>query len=74
MGKPNSLHYRNGENSKQITIENIEKTYLTLAKNGNMFMNEDFRNVIKKIRDKYYYGLIKNHSNLGYSVDIPSTL
>ena len=33
-----------------------------------------FRNVIKKIRDKYYYGLIKNHSNLGYSVDIPSTL
>lgn len=30
-----------------------------------------FRNAIKKIRDKCYYGLIKNHSNLGYSVDIP---
>jgi len=49
MGTPNSLHYTNGGNSKQITIENIEKTYLTLAKNSNMFMNEDFRNVIKKI-------------------------
>lgn len=30
-----------------------------------------FRNLIKKIRDKTYYELIKNHSNLGYSVDIP---
>lgn len=32
---------------------------------------DSFRNVIKKIRDKCYYGLIKNHSNLGYSVNIP---
>jgi len=29
-----------------------------------------FRNMIKKIRDKTYYKLIKNHSNLGYSIDI----
>jgi len=49
MGKPNSLHFRNGENSKQILLENIEKTYLNLVKNGNMFLNEDFRNVIDKI-------------------------
>ncbi len=30
-----------------------------------------FRNLIKKIRDKTYYELIKNHSNLGYSLNIP---
>jgi len=29
-----------------------------------------FRNMIKKIRNKTYYTLIKNHSNLGYSIDI----
>ena len=49
MGAPETLLYQSGLNPKQITIENIEKTYLTLAKNGNVFMNEDFRNVIKKI-------------------------
>lgn len=32
-----------------------------------------FRNVIKKIRDKTYYKLIKNHSNLGYSINISNT-
>jgi DNA-binding response OmpR family regulator len=29
-----------------------------------------FRNMIKKIRDKTYYDLISNRSNLGYSVNI----
>lgn len=32
-----------------------------------------FRNVIKKIRDKTYYELIKNHSSLGYSINISNT-
>ena len=32
-----------------------------------------FRNIIKKIRDKTYYKLIKNHSNLGYSINISNT-
>jgi DNA-binding response OmpR family regulator len=29
-----------------------------------------FRNIIKKIRDKTYYKLIANHSNLGYSINL----
>jgi DNA-binding response OmpR family regulator len=29
-----------------------------------------FRNMIKNIRKKTYYTLIKNHSNLGYSINI----
>lgn len=29
-----------------------------------------FRNMIKNIRNKTYYKLIKNHSNLGYSINI----
>lgn len=29
-----------------------------------------FRNMIKGIRDKTYYELIKSHSNLGYSINI----
>lgn len=29
-----------------------------------------FRNIILKIREKTYYKLIKNHSNLGYSIDM----
>ena len=33
-----------------------------------------FRNAIKKIRDKYYYTLIQNHSGLGYSINIQSIL
>ena len=32
-----------------------------------------FRSVIKKIRDKTYYELIKNHSSLGYSINISNT-
>lgn len=29
-----------------------------------------FRNMIKKIRDKTYYGIIKNRSNIGYSINM----
>jgi DNA-binding response OmpR family regulator len=29
-----------------------------------------FRNVVLKIREKTYYKLIKNHSNLGYSINM----
>ena len=32
-----------------------------------------FRNIILKIREKTYYKLIKNHSNLGYSINISNT-
>lgn len=32
-----------------------------------------FRNIIKNIRVKLYYSLIKNHSGLGYSINIVDT-
>ena len=29
------------------------------------------RNIVNKIRQKTYYEIIKNHSNKGYTIDIP---
>jgi len=48
MGQPQTL--RIGQyNTKKILLENIEKTYLELVKNGNHFLNCDFRDVLGKI-------------------------
>ena len=59
------------EQSGEIVLVDFLMEKVWRKKDVSIF---SFRNAIKKIRDKYYYGLIKNHSNLGYSVDIPSTL
>ena len=48
LGKPDTLKLGLG-NSKKILLENIQKSYKTLVENSNYFLNEDFRNVIKKI-------------------------
>jgi DNA adenine methylase len=39
-------------NSKEILLQNIEKTYIRLARNANTFLNCDFRNVINRISFK----------------------
>lgn len=48
MGMPETLTF-NLSNSKQILINNIEKTYKILANNHNQFLNCDFRDVLSKI-------------------------
>lgn len=39
----------NTNNSKERLLENIEKTYLSLVKSNNKFLNLDFRDVLKNI-------------------------
>lgn len=48
LGKMDMLRFSN-TNSKQILLQNIEKTYQSLLKNENQFMNYDFRDVFSKI-------------------------
>jgi len=55
LGKPDSLHFTPDKNSKNILLQNIEKTYLQLVNNGNMFMNVDFRNVLSNISFSHNY-------------------
>lgn len=73
LGKPDTLKYGQ-ENSKLITIQNIEKTYLFLVSCNNLFLNKDFRKVIKAIdfkdksasfvyADPPYLGTNDNYSN-----------
>lgn len=48
MGKSETLKY-SIDNSKKELLQNIEKTYLILVKNGNKFFNCDFRDMFQKI-------------------------
>ncbi len=58
------------EQSGEIVLVDFLMEKVWRKKDVSIF---SFRNAIKKIRDKYYYGLIKNHSGLGYSINIPNT-
>jgi DNA adenine methylase len=76
MGKPDTLKFA-VSNSKEILLKNIEKTYKQIVKNGNYFLNTDFREVIKKVSfrrdadrvntfvycDPPYLGTKDNYSN-----------
>ena len=74
----------NGKEIKLTNIQ-INIFLLLLERNGEIVTTEEmiqkiwkrrkasiftFRNMIKGIRDKTYYELIKSHSNLGYSINI----
>jgi len=48
LGKHDTLKF-GLDNTKQHLLYNIEKSYKVLVENSNFFLNEDFRNVIKKI-------------------------
>ncbi len=48
LSKHETLKY-GANNSKQILIDNITKAYNSIVKNGNQFLNDDFRNIFKKI-------------------------
>lgn len=52
---------------KNDEIVNFETIHKEVWKNKNMSIFT-MRNVIKRIRDLTYYGIIVNHSNLGYSL------
>lgn len=50
-------------------IVSVEKLMEISWKKDNVSIYT-FRNMIKKIRDQTYYGIIKNRSNLGYAANI----
>lgn len=50
-------------------IVSVEKLMEVSWKKDNVSIYT-FRNMIKKIRDQTYYGIIKNRSNLGYAANI----
>ena len=47
-----------------VSVEDI-KNAVWEGKEMSVFT---LRNVVKKIRDKSYYGILKNKSNCGYSI------
>jgi DNA adenine methylase len=53
MGKPDTIMF-GLDNSKSHLLTNIEKSYKILVENSNKFLNEDFRNVIKKIHFRHF--------------------
>ena len=61
----NSLFHLLLENNGKIV--NFEAIHNEVWKNKKMSIFT-MRNVVKRIRDLTYYGIIINHSNLGYSI------
>lgn len=54
------------ENGKEITDYDVIQRVVWKGKKMSVFT---MRNVVNKIRQKMYYGIIKNHSNKGYTID-----
>jgi len=50
-----------------VSVNELIKSSWSDRKEVSIFT---FRNMIKNIRDKTYYGLIKSHSSKGYSLNI----
>ena len=56
------------KNNEIVSFETIHKE---VWKNKEMSIFT-MRNVVKRIRDMTYYGIIVNHSNIGYSIGVIS--
>ena len=52
----------------EITDYTVIKEVVWKGKDMSIYT---MRNIVNKIRQKTYYEIIKNHSNKGYTIDIP---